>query len=316
MFKRLSFAATSLATLTFSTITTQAEYPPVGWETDVQKAVTRASNEGKNLLVNFAGSDWCGWCIKLEKEVFSTPRFREYARQHLVLLFIDSPQRHELTAAQKKQNETFSKMLGVEGFPTIWMFAHDLTPLKKTGYKKGGPENYITHLENDHLDLDADKKKSFRKAFRKSLKDHLGVVVPNKTNNAKRHIPAGWITSLDKAKEIAQRDNKEILVYFSGSDWCGWCIKLHKEVIDKDYFIREAPKKYVLVYLDSPARYKQPAELKASVTKLKKEFEIKGFPTLLILDAKGREAARTGYKAGGAETYVKHLNGLFRIKWR
>ena len=311
----LKKAACTTVLLILTSISCIAAYPPQGWETDINRAVNRATNENKNLLINFAGSDWCGWCIKLEKEVFSTPLFKQYARQNLVLLFIDSPQQRKLPQALAKQNSSLRTMFGIQGFPTILMFSPDFTPLLKIGYEKGGPENYIKQLKTRRLPLTAEKKAKFRQLAATELKKRFGIDLQRKANVANKHVPAGWITSFAEAKKRATRENKEILMYFAGSDWCGWCIKLKKEVLSQAYFKNEAPKRYVLLFLDKPARYQQPEPLKTQIAALAKEYEIKGYPTLLILDAKGRQKAKTGYKAGGAEAYVNHLNKLFRIKW-
>ena len=71
-----------------------------------------------------------------------------------------------------------------------------------------------------------------------------------------------WLTDLDEAKKVATKENKKLLVDFTGSDWCGYCIKLHKEVFDTPEFEKFA-KDYVLVELDFPRRKEQPAAEKA-----------------------------------------------------
>ena len=97
------------------------------------------------------------------------------------------------------------------------------------------------------------------------------------------------------------------MVDFTGSDWCGWCIKLKDEVFDKEAFRSEAPKRFVLVELDFPHEKELSKELKAQNEKLQQEFKIQGYPTILMLDAEGKLIGRTGYRPGGPEEYVKHL---------
>jgi thioredoxin-related protein len=118
-----------------------------------------------------------------------------------------------------------------------------------------------------------------------------------------------WLTDLDEAKKVAAKEKKDILVDFTGSDWCGWCIKLKKEVFDLPAF-EAATKKFVLVELDFPNKKPQSDELKAKNRAAQQKYGITGFPTILLMDAQGEVYARTGYQAGGAEKYVAHLQEL------
>ncbi|MBT8035976.1 MAG: thioredoxin family protein [Verrucomicrobiae bacterium] len=121
----------------------------------------------------------------------------------------------------------------------------------------------------------------------------------------------GWMTDFEAAKKKAASENKDLLVDFTGSDWCGWCIKLNKEVFSHDPFKKGVADTFVLVELDFP---KDTSGISEATQKqnaaLKKKFKIRGFPTILLLDAKGLPFARTGYQAGGPEKYVAHLDTL------
>lgn len=118
-----------------------------------------------------------------------------------------------------------------------------------------------------------------------------------------------WLTDLDEAKKVAAKEKKDILVDFTGSDWCGWCIKLKKEVFDLPAF-EAATKKFVLVELDFPNKKPQSDEVKTKNRAAQQKYGITGFPTILLMDAQGEVYARTGYKAGGPEKYVSHLQEL------
>ena len=74
------------------------------WQTDLPAAQAQAKKEGKKIVMDFTGSDWCPWCIKLHKEVFSTPEFTEYAKKNLVLVIVDFPRSKEQSAELKKAN--------------------------------------------------------------------------------------------------------------------------------------------------------------------------------------------------------------------
>lgn len=90
-----------------------------GWLTDVPKAVAQAKTENKLVLMDFTGSDWCGWCIRLNKDVFSKPEFAAYAKKNLVLVEIDFPAKKQQSPELKKTNQALQKKYGVEGYPTI-----------------------------------------------------------------------------------------------------------------------------------------------------------------------------------------------------
>ena len=119
----------------------------------------------------------------------------------------------------------------------------------------------------------------------------------------------GWLTDLDEGIAVAKADKKAILVDFTGSDWCGWCIRLKKEVFDQKEFAA-ASKDFVLVELDYPQKKKQSAEEKAKNKALSEKFAIEGFPTIMLLDSDGQPFAQTGYQEGGPAKYLAHLAEL------
>jgi thioredoxin-related protein len=122
-----------------------------------------------------------------------------------------------------------------------------------------------------------------------------------------------WETDFKAAQAKAKNEKKYLLVDFTGSDWCGWCIKLHNEVFDKEPFKTDAPKQFVLVELDFPHQKEQSDELKKQNKELSEKYEVEGFPTVLLLDAEGQVIARTGYQEGGPEAYLKHVAGFSTI---
>ena len=121
-----------------------------------------------------------------------------------------------------------------------------------------------------------------------------------------------WHTDFEKAKAIAKAEKRPMLIDFTGSDWCGWCVKLDKEVFSKDEFKEYAAENLVLVELDFPRKKAQSAAEKAQNAALAKKFEIRGYPTILLIDADGKEIARTGYQKGGPKSYVRHLEKLLK----
>ena len=118
-----------------------------GWETDFSKASAAAKESGKYMLLDFTGSDWCGWCIKLDKEVWSQDAFKKYADKNLVPVMLDFPRKKKLSEAEKKQNAELAKKYGIRGYPTVVVLSPEGKLVGKTGYQKGGPEAYVKHLQ-------------------------------------------------------------------------------------------------------------------------------------------------------------------------
>jgi len=118
-----------------------------GWLTDFAAAQKEAVARNVPILVDFSGSDWCGWCKRLDKKVFSQPAFKEYAEKNLVLFIADFPRKSTLSPAIEKQNKELMKKFGVRGFPTILILNKEGKKIAQTGYQRGGAEAYVEHLK-------------------------------------------------------------------------------------------------------------------------------------------------------------------------
>ena len=119
-----------------------------GWLNDYKKAQEEAKAGNKILLLNFTGSDWCGWCIKFDRDVLSRPQFKEYARNNLVLVELDFPRVKTQSAELQKQNRQLARQYEVVGFPTIIALNSDGQKLwEYDGYFAGGLEAFIAELE-------------------------------------------------------------------------------------------------------------------------------------------------------------------------
>ena len=116
-----------------------------------------------------------------------------------------------------------------------------------------------------------------------------------------------WNGNLEKAVEQAKKENKTVLVNFTGSDWCIWCKRLSAEVFQQKEFEAYAKDNLVLVMLDFPKDIEQTQEIKEYNNKLAQKYGIQGFPTILLIDGQGKLVAQTGYQPGGAAKYVEHL---------
>lgn len=124
-----------------------------------------------------------------------------------------------------------------------------------------------------------------------------------------------WTHDFEAAKATAAKEKKDLLLDFTGSDWCGWCIRLNKEVFSQQAFKDAAPKDFLLVELDFPQdASKVTPETRAQNESLSKKYGIEGYPTIILADATGRPYAQTGYQEGGAESYLAHLAELRKAR--
>ncbi|RWX03657.1 thioredoxin family protein [Flavobacterium cerinum] len=134
----------------FSTLTVHAQEGQE-WHTDLGKAMTISKKTKKPLFLFFTGSDWCGWCIKLQKEVFKTPEFTKWAKENVVLLELDFPRRTPQAEELKNQNGRLNAFFKVQGYPTVWFTnatqgaegGIEFSPLGNIGYVAGGPDAWI-----------------------------------------------------------------------------------------------------------------------------------------------------------------------------
>lgn len=97
------------------------------WLADLPAAQQRADEQGKLILADFTGSDWCGWCIRLKKNVLDTPEFEQFAAARFIPLEIDLPQRKAIPAAQLTANKALVTRYNIDGFPTILVLTPDGT---------------------------------------------------------------------------------------------------------------------------------------------------------------------------------------------
>jgi protein disulfide-isomerase len=141
---RRLFLVAAAATLVFAAFA-RAESD---WLHDYGKAQEEAKANHKLLFLNFTGSDWCGWCIKLDKDIFSQPEFKNYAHDNLVLVELDFPRKKSQPTEERKQNVHLAQQYEVLGFPTIVVLNSDGQKVWQfDGYFPGGPEAFIAQLQ-------------------------------------------------------------------------------------------------------------------------------------------------------------------------
>ncbi len=148
---------------------------------------------------------------------------------------------------------------------------------------------------------------------------HTAIITAIVTLGTAFATSEGWTSDFEAAKKQATKENKFLLINFTGSDWCGYCIKLKKDVFSDDAFNQGVKDKFILVELDFPKKPENISNLSEAVIAQNKALEKtyavnKGFPTIYLTDAQGKPFAKTGFLPVSGKTYVKHLNALLAMR--
>lgn len=140
--KKLMLALAATVAVGLSVLAAEA------WSTDYAAAQSLAKKDGKVILIDFTGSDWCGWCIKMKKEALDLKEFTDYATKNVVLFEADFPNKKPQSDDVKKQNKDLQKKYAVSGFPTFVLVDADGKELgRQVGYLKGGPSAFVNKIE-------------------------------------------------------------------------------------------------------------------------------------------------------------------------
>ena len=131
-----------------------AQFEGEAWETDLNKAIGLSYETKKPIMLFFTGSDWCGWCIRLQNEVFRTETFTKWAKENVILVELDYPRKKEQPQTIKDQNRQLQQMFAVQGYPTCHFVMPvptddgriNLAPLGQNGYMAGGPDAWIAKV--------------------------------------------------------------------------------------------------------------------------------------------------------------------------
>jgi thiol-disulfide isomerase/thioredoxin len=152
--------------------------------------------------------------------------------------------------------------------------------------------------------------------YHENLVSHPAPPPPNEARPAPPTAAAPdsrvlWRMDLPGALSQAQSENKMVLLDFTGSDWCPWCIKFDQEVLSTGQFAAYANDKLVLVKLDFPRHTEQSAALKQANQELYQRFNVDGYPTYILLNSSGKELGRqVGYAKGGPTAFITELNNF------
>ena len=129
----------------FSAVSARADS---AWSTNLKTAQEEAKANHKLLLLDFTGSDWCGYCIQLDKAILSQQQFKDYASKNLVLVEIDFPRRKAQSVDVQKQNQELAERYQIEGFPTLVVLNGDgKTVWRYEGLYTGGIAAFLAELD-------------------------------------------------------------------------------------------------------------------------------------------------------------------------
>jgi protein disulfide-isomerase len=123
-----------------------AVVPRAIWTTDYAAALVQAKEQNRRVFLFFTGSDWCGWCMRLKKEILSTPEFVQYAQEKLILVEIDFPQNVRQSNELKTQNAALARRYRIEGYPSVVVLNGAGKPVGQLGYQEGGPTPFVQAL--------------------------------------------------------------------------------------------------------------------------------------------------------------------------
>lgn len=115
-----------------------------------------------------------------------------------------------------------------------------------------------------------------------------------------------WL-SYKQAMKLAQSSEKYPVLFFTGSNWCIWCLRMEEEILSNSIFIDYAEKNFLMVKVDFPMGVELSPEQSKENDDLKLKYEVTGYPTLLILDKRGKVLIEDGYMPGGGKEYVMRL---------
>lgn len=137
------------STTAFVSVNTSKKLPAakeLKWYTSFEEASKLSNETNKPIFAFFTGSDWCGWCMRLQSNVFEKAEFKEWAANNVILLELDFPRKKKLSDEITAQNYELANLFQVRGYPTVWLFTAgvnvetkkiDIAPLGSTGYPTG-----------------------------------------------------------------------------------------------------------------------------------------------------------------------------------
>ena len=248
--------------------------PTLDWQYSYKSAIKRAKSESKPVLIYFTPqgdfSKVSAWAVKnttLQTALENNQSFCEYVSGKFILLNMDIKYN---TAGEHKRvfkSEAIFEKLGINKFPAFGLISPDGEP-KGIFYPEGDGKNLVAHIQ-EFLDIE------------KNINNGI-----TKTTDAE-----GWYLNLEMAKAMSKQSKKPIFIFFTGSDWCGYCKKIKRNVFADPEFKKFLKENTIKLMCDFPKRSQLSAPVKKQNNKLKKKFAVRGFPTMALMNAKGEKTS-------------------------
>lgn len=246
----------------------------VAWLSDYGAATSAAASSGKPVLIAFLRTDVSAWSGRLQTEVFETEQFAAWTADKVIPLRIDlsNPQAGGSDQAYQASVE-LAKKYHVVGFPTVVLVSAEGKELGSLRYVPGGAGAWLAAADEVLA----------------------GKQAPS--------LP--WVHSWEQASKESKASGKPILMDFTGSDWCIFCIKLKHEVFETEAFRQWAADKVVLMEVDFPRSFDLDPFLISQNEALAGKYGIQGYPTVVFTNADGGKLGSLGYREGGPAVWLK-----------
>ena len=140
----------------------------------------------------------------------------------------------------------------------------------------------------------------------------LAAAEPETPVQAPEAAEISWQQNFDQALAMAKKEHRPLFLYFTGSDWCIWCKKMDREILESPTFQQALAKKLIFVKVDFPSTTELPPSIREQNEQLKNRFHIEGFPTVILLDPNQNIIATLGYDPGGAKAFASAVEEILR----
>ncbi len=258
------------------------------WHQDMEEARKTALDTEKDILLYFSQFDKNPECQRLETEVLQTESFIKEAPRKFVLVQMDFSTSAEIPDPVKEQKERmraeFTRKYGLSGYPTIYLMNPQGEVYAQTGYQEGGVKAYL-----DHLTL-------------------LSMTKPMIDPGSQ------WIEYIEIAMAKADYHKRDLLMLFTGSDWCPACLMLEREILSTSVFQEGVAKDFVLLKLNFPRSQSQPETLKRQNQYIQevfsRRFQFQGYPTIYLADAQGNPYGKVGYSRISPQEFTDGLRDI------
>ncbi len=268
-------------TFTVSLILVHSAWAQDPWSQDLKTAQSTAAQTGKDLLIYFSGPQGCQTCQQLEKQVLHTQAFLSVVQKDYVLVQIQAVDPNNDPADHLAVIKTFESQYGLKGAPTVFLADKDDHPYGK-------------------IDTPAD-----------NVSDFLDRLAFERRNKPLVDVGSTWIQDFETAKAKAAAQNKHLLLLFTGSDWCPYCITMEKQILGKPEFLKAIQKDFVLTKFDFPRYKKLPQNIQQQNERVQEDFAqhygFQGYPTIYLALPDGTPYAQAGSANVAPKAYAGML---------